>query len=166
MSGLIVYVLKCESEKYYVGKTTNFKRRITDHYAGRGSLWTKKYPPTEVLETFKDCKSEDERIIVIRCMKKFGIENVRGGPYCSIVLSENVVRCLSREINVPRFGLDTIGYKMFKKFAKDDTTSQESLEMIKKLKIIQEMDPWKLIESEDKEIKKLVKVRLLFMAKG
>ena len=115
---------------------------------------------------FKDCKSADERIIVIRCMKKFGIENVRGGPYCSIVLSENVVRCLSREINVPRFGLDIIGYKMFKKFAKDDTTSQESLEMIKKLKIIQEMDPWKLIESEDKEIKKLVQVRLLFVAKG
>ncbi len=138
---------------------------MRDHNAGRGSLWTTKYPPIEVMETFIECESKDERIIVIRCMKKYSIENVRGGPYCSIVLSENVVRCLSREINVPRFGLDTIGYKMFKDFVKKDVNSQESLEMIKKLKAIQETDPWDLIESKDLEIQKLVKIRLLYMAK-
>ena len=39
----IIYVLELEQGKYYIGKTSNLGERMTAHFEGNGSEFTKKY---------------------------------------------------------------------------------------------------------------------------
>ena len=74
-----IYVLKLKNNKYYVGKTTNPTYRLKDHFSEGGSAWSKKYKPITVHELRPDCSDSDEQIVTQEYMKKYGIENVRGG---------------------------------------------------------------------------------------
>ena len=84
-----IYVLKLKSNKYYVGKTENPKFRLNDHFNSNGSEWTKKYKAINVHELRPDCDNKDETIVTQEYMKKYGIDNVRGGPWCKIDISEH-----------------------------------------------------------------------------
>lgn len=81
-----IYALKLEKGKYYIGKATNLDKRINQHFNNQGSFWTKKYPPIKVIEIFKDCSHFDEDKYTIMYMSIYGIDNVRGGSFCSINL--------------------------------------------------------------------------------
>jgi predicted GIY-YIG superfamily endonuclease len=81
-----IYVLKLKGNKYYVGKTTNVAYRLTDHFKERGSEWTKTFKPISIHELRPDCRDVDEQIITQEYMVKFGIDNVRGGPWCKMKL--------------------------------------------------------------------------------
>jgi len=76
-----VYILLLEHKKFYIGKTTNPKFRIEQHFAANGSSWTKKYKPVSVVEVIPDCDEYDEDKHTIKYMEKYGI-NVRGGSFC------------------------------------------------------------------------------------
>lgn len=95
---MFIYILQLEQGKYYVGKTTQPSFRIESHFHGEGSSWTKKYKPLTVLEMIPNCDSYDEDKHTIRCMEKYGIQNVRGGSFCEIKLSEMNVRTLNQMI--------------------------------------------------------------------
>jgi len=82
-----IYVIKLQQNKYYVGKTTNPNFRLNDHFNSSGSEWTKKYKPITVHELRPDCENKDETIITQDYMKKYGIDNVRGGPWCDFDIS-------------------------------------------------------------------------------
>lgn len=84
-----IYAIQCENGKYYVGKTTNARYRLTDHFAENGSSWTKKHKPLKIHDIFHNRKDSDEQIITQEYMSKYGIHNVRGGPWCKIDLSDN-----------------------------------------------------------------------------
>lgn len=84
---LYIYTLKLEDNKYYVGRSYNVPRRLNEHYDGKGSEWTKKYNPIKLYEVFEDCTKFDEDKYTVMYMSIFGIENVRGGSFCSIELS-------------------------------------------------------------------------------
>jgi hypothetical protein len=83
-----IYILKLSDNKYYVGKTENPDIRIDAHFKSNGSAWTKKYPPVEILKVIDDCDSFDEDKYTLKYMELFGIDNVRGGSFCRIYLSE------------------------------------------------------------------------------
>ena len=89
MNMVYIYVLKLRSNKYYVGKTDNPNFRLNDHFKSNGSEWTKKYQPITVHELRPDCDSKDETIITQEYMEKYGIDNVRGGPWCKIDITEH-----------------------------------------------------------------------------
>ena len=89
MNMVYIYVLKLRSNKYYVGKTDNPNFRLNDHFKSNGSEWTKKYKPITVHELRPDCNSKDETIITQEYMEKYGIDNVRGGPWCKIDITEH-----------------------------------------------------------------------------
>lgn len=89
MNMVYIYVLKLRSNKYYVGKTDNPNFRLNNHFDSNGSEWTKKYVPISVHELRPDCSSSDETTITKEYMKKYGIDNVRGGPWCQIDISEH-----------------------------------------------------------------------------
>lgn len=82
-----IYVLLLQHNKIYVGKTQNPLFRINDHFAQGGAAWTKKYKPVKVLEVYKDCDDSDEQIITQDYMAQYGIDTVRGGPWCKVHLS-------------------------------------------------------------------------------
>ncbi len=86
-SKFFIYILKCQQNKYYVGKTENIANRIEDHLFGQGSAWTKKYKPITVEDIKINCDKFDEDKYVLIYMEKYGIDNVRGGTYSTIELS-------------------------------------------------------------------------------
>ena len=94
-----IYVLKLKYSKYYVGKTNNTFYRLTDHFSEGGSAWTKKYQPISVIEVRKNCKDVDEQIVTQDYMKKYGIKNVRGGPWCQVDLPEETVMSIQHIID-------------------------------------------------------------------
>jgi len=95
-----IYVLQLEKNKYYVGKTNNVSQRLLSHYQSTGSSWTTKYKPIELYEMVDTYDDYDEDKYTLKYMKKYGIENVRGGSFTQIELSENQINTLQQMIKV------------------------------------------------------------------
>lgn len=82
-----VYVLRLEEGKYYVGITSQTPEiRMQEHLQHiRGANWTRKYPPTEIiyqenLGVITKAEAEAvENIAVRKYIKKYSLNNVRGG---------------------------------------------------------------------------------------
>jgi len=93
-----IYVLQLEKNKYYIGKTINPSLRLEKHFTIGGSIWTKKYKPITVIELIPDCDDYDEDKYTIKYMEKYGVENVRGGSFCEIKLSNDNIMTLNKMI--------------------------------------------------------------------
>jgi len=94
-----LYVLQLEDGKYYVGKTDNVQKRFEQHKSGfGGSQWTKLYKPIKIEKTQQITSIHDENNITKDYMKKYGIENVRGGSYTQVELEDYQYECLKYEI--------------------------------------------------------------------
>jgi len=82
-----LYILKLESDKYYVGITAraNPQTRINQHISGfYGAKWTKRYKYISTVEvrdlgviTLLAAEREEKRV-TIEYMDRFGYQNVRG----------------------------------------------------------------------------------------
>lgn len=83
-----IYILELVDNKYYIGKSKIPDIRLNKHFKKAGSCWTRKYSPVSVLEVFEEKHELDEDFCTIRYMKKYGIENVRGGSFCRLILAE------------------------------------------------------------------------------
>jgi cellular nucleic acid-binding protein len=93
-----IYCLKLQYGKYYVGKTNHIDFRISDHFDGNGSEWTKKYKPIDIVEIKHNCDNFDEDKYTKIFMSKYGIDNVRGGSYTKLILPNNVKDLLDKEL--------------------------------------------------------------------
>ena len=83
-----IYVLQCDNDKYYIGKTANVDRRFAEHLNGEhGSEWTRYYPPRQIIEVENMSSNFDEMKKTLEYMKKFGIDNVRGAHWSNIYLT-------------------------------------------------------------------------------
>ena len=85
---VFIYSLKLQSGKYYIGKTDSTNFRLQDHFDCGGSAWTKKYKPISIHQVIPDMNDHDEQRITQEYMSKYGIDNVRGGPWCKVILSD------------------------------------------------------------------------------
>lgn len=95
----IVYILKCENNKYYVGKTERpLNCRIEEHFNRNGSQWTKKYKPLCVIDIKNNADDMDEDKYTKIYMRKYGINNVRGGSYNTLKLPDYKIKALKDEI--------------------------------------------------------------------
>ena len=93
-----IYILQLEYEKYYIGKTFDVNFRIDKHFTNNGSMWTNKYKPITILAIIANCDDYDEDKHTIIYMEKYGINNVRGGSFCEIKLSDNNIKTLQQMI--------------------------------------------------------------------
>jgi predicted GIY-YIG superfamily endonuclease len=94
-----IYILECSNKTFYVGKTNNPTFRLEQHFTNNGSAWTKKYKPIKVIEIIPNCDDFDEDKYTLKYMKKYGIDNVRGGSFCQIELDEEHINTINRMIN-------------------------------------------------------------------
>jgi hypothetical protein len=96
---VFIYVLQLEQGKYYIGKTSNPTFRLENHFSSNGSAWTKKYKPIQVLELIPNCDKYDEDKYTRKYMDKYGMNNVRGGSFCKIILNESNIATLNQMSN-------------------------------------------------------------------
>jgi len=93
----LLYTLRLKDGKYYVGKTTDVQKRFKEHQNGSGAAWTREYIPVRLLECRPLKDEHDENNITKDYMKKYGIENVRGGSYTQVELPEYLHSALELE---------------------------------------------------------------------
>lgn len=94
-----VYILQCDDNKYYVGKTNQpVENRVSDHFAGIGSQWTRLHKPVQLLSVIPNARPDDENKYTKLYMKKYGIDNVRGGSYVSIKLPSYKMNYLQKQL--------------------------------------------------------------------
>ena len=93
-----IYILKLKEGKYYIGKSNNVLNRFQQHVNGNGSSWTKKYKPISIEKTIENVSSFEENKITKEYMYKYGIDNVRGGSYIEIKLTDLQKETLCKEI--------------------------------------------------------------------
>jgi len=96
---MFIYILELEQNKYYIGKTTNIAFRLKDHFESNGAAWTRKYKPIQVESIIADCDDYDEDKYTLKYMEKYGINNVRGGSFCEIKLSDANIITLNQIMN-------------------------------------------------------------------
>ena len=94
-----IYSLKLQSNKYYIGKTDNPNFRLENHFDSSGSAWTKKYKPISIHQVIPDQGNHDEQRVTQEYMAKHGIDNVRGGPWVKISLSDTEKAFIQNLIN-------------------------------------------------------------------
>lgn len=89
---IFLYVLRLQSDKYYVGQSRNLADRIKKHFEGKGSAWTRLHAPLELVKAVElDTTSwvtatEIETCLTLDLMKIYGTDNVRGGAYTATSL--------------------------------------------------------------------------------
>lgn len=93
-----IYVIQLRCGKYYVGKTTDINRRYEEHKSGNGSSWTSKYKPIKIMEVRPIKDEHDENNTTKDLMKKYGVDNVRGGSYTQVELPYYLKSALETEI--------------------------------------------------------------------
>lgn len=109
-TNIFIYILECENGKYYIGRTKNPNFRLEDHFRGGGSVWTHKYKPISFhLISNRDVFDEDKYVKMY--MEKYGIDNVRGGAYSQVELSEDVKKIIESEIRNAQDQCHTCGGK-------------------------------------------------------
>ena len=86
-----IYILELEQGKYYVGKTNDPEIRINKHFDSEGSAWTKKYKPIKEIQRISNCDDYDEDKYTLKYMNMYGIENVRGGSFVTLVLDKSTI---------------------------------------------------------------------------
>lgn len=95
---IYIYILKLKSNKYYIGKTSNPKFRLDSHFNYNGSSWTKKYKPINIHQLIPDCDIFDEDKYTLKYIKKYGINNVRGGSFCQMKLTNENKKTIEKMI--------------------------------------------------------------------
>lgn len=93
-----IYALKLKHNKYYIGKTSNPDFRIESHFNSKGSEWTKIHNPVKLLELIDGDDYDEDKYTKIY-MDKYGIDNVRGGSYTSIILDNETKNQLVKNSN-------------------------------------------------------------------
>ncbi len=71
----LVYVVRLENGKWWVGKTKNIEKRINKIKKGRGPPWTVINPLIELEELRENVNLKE---VTLEYMRKYGWENVRG----------------------------------------------------------------------------------------
>lgn len=90
--------IKGDAFVYYVGKTQkDIQTRFQEHKTGRVKVaWTSIHPPIEVIENVKSGIDPNDDLaeenLTYYTMKKYGIDNVRGGRYCQVQLSGQQIK--------------------------------------------------------------------------
>lgn len=100
---LSIYVLECEHATYLVGHTTLSTFALEDllKYSVTQSTryWLDVHPPRKILIIYPNCSPFDEDKYVKMFMKYYGVENVRGGSYSTVILDPLLKRLIQHELH-------------------------------------------------------------------
>lgn len=96
----LIYALELENDKYFVGATTNLNRSYSQHVNEKRFEWTTANPVVGFLFVYAELESSDEITHTRLLMKKYGVENVRGGLISNTVLNEKQLSSISKHMEL------------------------------------------------------------------
>ena len=96
---VFIYILELEGSKYFIGKTNEEKFDIDEHFDASKFKWTSMHKPKRIIEIISNCNELDENKYTIIYMMEYGIRNVRGGKYNTVILDNNDLNILDKLIN-------------------------------------------------------------------
>ena len=101
INNMVIYILKLTNNKYYICKRDNLDNS-DNKLEGNNTIsdWVSKYPIIEVYKVINTDNSCDIDKYVKEYMQKYGIDNVRGGSYNQIQLSQSQQLVLDQELNI------------------------------------------------------------------
>ena len=104
------YILELENQKYYVGITSNLHNRFCQHFSGNGAIWTKLHKPIKAIQVKIVTHKWEENFTTLSMIKKYGVDNVRGGSWCC-EKTPNISFLIDSEKSIEE---NYINYKKFK----------------------------------------------------
>ena len=92
---LTIYALELNNGKFFLDQTQNLNTSLKKHFRydnlrqsqPYGRSWTQLWPPVRIHHIYRNSVASDLNKYTLEYMKKYGIENVRGGEYSSTDLS-------------------------------------------------------------------------------
>lgn len=143
---LYIYVYELVFNKYYVGITTDIKKiEIPEN------KWTEMYYPVRVLETYPDCDVFDLDKYTLKYMKEKGIDNVRGGSFSSVKLSDGQKQIINEMINGYNEEIEPIEIKIKEYFEIFNKVFLDSPEYL-----VESIEEFENIFIKIKELKQLI----------
>ena len=111
------YVISSKEGQLYVGVSNDIEARVLQHIEGKGAEWTKDWKQVELVDIFDLVDGHTENNKTLDYMAKYGINNIRGGNYTSVVLSASDRYQITKHIR----GAGNLCYKCGEKghFAKE-----------------------------------------------
>ena len=96
----LLFVIKCQEEKYYLGLAKSFVSIFFKHLENHDNIpWMNMYKPMELMHIDHFFNPTMLNNCVIYYMYRYGIENVRGGIYSNIILNLNQYNQITKKIN-------------------------------------------------------------------
>lgn len=92
---LNIYILLLEGNRYYIGNSGYFIKAYQQHIDKKGCEWTKIHRVVNILKVITETNEYTLDDCVIEYMKKYGVDNVRGGSFEDVVLSPAQLEKLS-----------------------------------------------------------------------
>ncbi len=97
-TNMFVFVLECQNNKYFVGKTEDPDFTVTKYLSTKQpSKFTTENKPIKVAELIPNCDAFDVNKYTKKYMAKYGIKNVQGGSYLDY-MDENTYLVLESEL--------------------------------------------------------------------
>mmetsp|Transcript_5799 Transcript_5799/g.17758 ORF Transcript_5799/g.17758 Transcript_5799/m.17758 type:complete len:128 (-) Transcript_5799:335-718(-) len=97
-----VYHLESTDGKHYVGRSSHLRVRLARHFRGQASRWTEQHRPVRVVSVRKERSCGHEREATLALMAKYGVDSVRGGPWCQRVLQPRTRAALEKRVGALR----------------------------------------------------------------
>ena len=92
-----IYVLECDGNNYFVGKTNDICKTFNEHVSKRCHL-TKSYNSLKMVEIVPVYSMFDEQSKTLEYMVTHGHHKVRGGPYNTAVLTKEQINSIKDSI--------------------------------------------------------------------
>jgi hypothetical protein len=102
MSVTSIFLLELEHGKFYVGASSDPVKTLEECREGLGPVWTRIHRPLRLQEVIRMAPVSDVDQHVRRWMLQYGVENVRGGSWSEVRLTDKERQALCGELTRQR----------------------------------------------------------------
>lgn len=96
-----IYVIKLVNNKYFIGSTYNLSTELKDIFTKKNTNkhnWLKQYEPLYVHDIIHNCHHDEEHIYLLKYIRLYGIENVRGSTFDSFTHEQESLNEIIRNL--------------------------------------------------------------------
>lgn len=98
----VVYALQLMNNKFYVGSTYNFHETMKYIFSKntKKDQWLMHNKPLYVVKVVHNCKPEEEYKCLLKYIREYGVDNVRGPSFDAFTHEQETLREITEKINL------------------------------------------------------------------